>query len=343
MDLGRTTPANLASTSVDVPLDVLSRLTHEGLAFVDQSGRIAVWNDAAASVCGLSTKRVLGAAFSEIFENGEGLLKGTTPEAHQLRLVPRDTADRSIGAAAVRLASGWLISFGPQRQFTAIEQMKSEIISAVSHELKTPIATIKAYATTLREHPDRIASETDEYLKTIEQQADRLTHAVDDLLVAARVDVAHLLKQRVRIALDTLLDEIICALSSEHARRITRATAGIEVSGDPDLLREAFTHLIENALKFSPANTPIHIDAEKDALLTTIRIHDEGVGIDEDHLPYIFERFYRVDSNLTATTSGSGLGLYVARAVVRAHGGTIAVESKSGSGSTFIVTLPVRP
>ena len=328
---------------MDVPLEVLSRLTHEGLAFVGDDGRIVVWNEAAASLCGIDAKRALGALLSDLFVTPDAaLLSLGDHEPQQVRLVTRDDPDRSIGIASVRLAKGWLISFGPQRQFTAIEQMKSEIVAAVSHELKTPIATIKAYATTLRENPERVAHERDEYLHTIEQQADRLTHAVDDLLVAARVDVAHLLKRRVSIGLGTFFSEIIASFAKDDAERIRCSANDLVITGDPELLREAFTHLLDNAVKFSSRASVVRVDASLEGIVATISVRDEGIGIAEDHLPYIFERFYRVESDLAAARSGSGLGLYVARAVVRAHGGTITVESSPGRGSAFVVTLPVR-
>jgi two-component system, OmpR family, phosphate regulon sensor histidine kinase PhoR len=232
----------------------------------------------------------------------------------------------------------------PERlRYREIEQLKTEIIAAISHELKTPIASIKAYATTLRVNPDAVAEQRDEFLRIIEDEADRLARAVDDLLLASRVEAEHLLKERVLIALDEVIDRALAALAFDREDHpVVRRTRGVQISGDPDLLCDVFVHLIENAAKFSPPGTPILIEASTRERDVTVDVTDDGLGIAPEHLPYIFDRFYRVERELTAAAGGSGLGLFIVRGLVHAHGGSIGVRSEPGCGSTFTLRLPLR-
>lgn len=333
-----------AGDDIHVPFEALARVSVEGLAFVDRAGRIRFWNDAAAELTGVPAERAVGAEAATILRDAappSAAAKGE-PRDVQVRLGAQD--ERTVRLRAVDIEDGTLVSFGPQRRYAQIENLKGEIVAAVSHELKTPIATIKAYATTLRENAENIAArQRKDYLKTIEEQADRLTHAVEDLLLAARVDVDYLLARRERVALDAIVDRAIEMIpEAKSTQRVERATKGVEVSGDPDLLSEVFAHLIENALKFSAPDALVRIEATGEPACTVVKVIDHGVGIAAEHVPYIFERFYRVEDNLIASTGGSGLGLYLARSVARAHGGSLGVQTKPGLGSTFTVTLPER-
>jgi two-component system, OmpR family, phosphate regulon sensor histidine kinase PhoR len=232
----------------------------------------------------------------------------------------------------------------PERlRYREIEQLKTEIIAAISHELKTPIASIKAYATTLRVNPDAVAAQRDEFLRIIEDEADRLARAVDDLLLASRVEAKHLLKERVLIALDDVIDNALAALGlDQEDHPVVRRTRSIMLSGDPELLCDVFIHLIDNAAKFSPAGASILIEASTAERNVTVDVTDEGPGIAPEHVPYIFDRFYRVERELTATAGGSGLGLFIVRGLVHAHGGSVGVRSEPGCGSTFTLRLPLR-
>ena len=229
------------------------------------------------------------------------------------------------------------------RRVDEIEQLKNELVSTVSHELKTPLAAIKAYTATLRQNPDVYLEKRDEYLKIIEEQADRLSRLIEDLLMVTRVEGGQLLRRRTAVPLDSILDGALSEIPFDPQRyRIERKTAGIVVSGDPDRLRDLFRNLIENAIKYSPEGGPIVIEAQQHPDRTFIEVRDSGLGIAAEDLPYIFERFYRVQTDETTAIGGSGLGLYIVAAIVRAHGGTIEVSSDPGRGTTLAVTLPLR-
>jgi len=194
----------------------------------------------------------------------------------------------------------------------------------------------------LRHNPAESTNNLIEYLATIEEQADRLAHAVDNLLLVGRVGAEFLLTRREATKLDTILDEISTRLGPSASARIAREGTSIGVSGDPELLVDALGHLIENALKFSADGSTVTVSASVDDGVTVMEVRDRGIGIADEHLEYIFERFYRVERNLTATTGGSGLGLSVARAIAHAHGGSLKAQSTVHVGSTFTLRVPVR-
>lgn len=349
MDLGRTPLTHLAEKRpASIPLDALFALTREGFAYVGSDAHVLAWNDSAAELTGLPAERVLDRDVRTVLVDGAAIVGVPFDGRSRSIRVGVETREgiRWFAAEVVGLnadAYGWLCSFGPERRHREIEQLKNEIVAAVSHELKTPIAAIKAYAGTLRDNPDAVAAERDEYLGVIDEQADRLTRAVDDLLLASRVDADQLLNERVTVPLDDVLGAALDLLQLDpQTHPIVRRTAGVAVSGDRDLLREILRQLIDNAAKFSTPGSEITIAARVEEGMTIVDVVDEGIGIPDEHLEYVFERFYRVEHLLTAESGGTGLGLFIVAALVRAHGGSVSVQSVADRGSTFTVALPVR-
>lgn len=326
---------------VDLDFDAFARFVSDGLAHVGLEGLVSAWSSAAAAITGIEGPDAIGHSLEELFGRvNPGLGFAVVPEP--LELWTNDEHRRVIRATTISVDDGWLVSFGPQQRFAAIDQLKNEIVAAVSHELKTPIATIKAYATTMRMNPAALQNSASEYLETIEEQADRLTRAVEDILRVGRVDPAHLLESRRLVALDDVLSDVESRLGPTAASRIERHTVGVAIDCDPDLTADALTRLIENALKFSADSANILVEAHGSTEAVTIGVSDRGIGIGPEHLPYIFERFYRAEGNLTSTTGGTGLGLSIVRDIVHAHGGTIAVNSTPHQGTTFTIVLPIR-
>ncbi|MCY3834180.1 MAG: ATP-binding protein [Chloroflexi bacterium] len=228
--------------------------------------------------------------------------------------------------------------------FRKAQEMQSVFISAVQHELRTPIAIIKGYASTLSR--DDVEWEGDimrENLAIIEDEADRLTDLVEDLLTASKIQAAREL--RLNLA-DT-------DLSAIAARSVERLASGSKrpidlsfsedfplIPGDAIRLRQVIENLLTNAIKYSPEDKTITVGGRYTEKSVTVFVRDEGAGIPKDQIEKIFERFYRADDKLRARTHGTGLGLYLVKAIVEAHGGEISVKSQLGSGSTFYFTLP---
>jgi two-component system, OmpR family, phosphate regulon sensor histidine kinase PhoR len=325
----------------DLDFDAFARFVSDGLAYVGVEGLVSAWSSAAAAITGIQGADAVGRSLEELFARVDpGLGFAALPEP--LQLWTNDEHRRLIRATVLSVDEGWLISFGPQQRFAAIDQLKNEIVAAVSHELKTPIATIKAYATTMRMSPETLAREGGDYLTTIEEQADRLANAIEDMLRVGRVDPAHLLESRRNVTLDAVLDEVAVRLGPTAAARIERRGTDVALDCDTGLLADAIARVIENALKFSPDSAPVTVEASRGSDGVRIDVRDRGIGIGAEHIPYIFERFYRVEHNLTASTAGTGLGLAIVRDIVHAHGGRISVNSEPRDGTTVSMLLPDR-
>jgi signal transduction histidine kinase len=239
-------------------------------------------------------------------------------------------------------ADGWIVTF-PKPHVEEIEQLKNELVSTVSHELKTPLASIKAYTATLRQNPALYEAHREEFLGVVEQQADRLSRLVEDMLLVTRVESGHMLRRRVNVPVESVLDEALRELPHDPVLHpVERRIAGVELSGDPERLRDIFRNLLENAFKYSPDGGAVEVEARSEGDWTIVTIRDRGMGIEQADLPYIFDRFYRAESQQNAGIGGSGLGLYIVQALVRAHGGTIDARSEAGRGTEFTLRLPVR-
>lgn len=359
MDIGRTLPADLTGDllaevlSFKALYETLSKLVQDAVIEVDASTRVARWNLAAEALSGHAAQSAIGQTLRSILLENEADAVLSVPQdgaPHEVRLTFAQPSGKRIEARGhcVALKSGdsvegWLITCAASRRADEIEQLKNEFVSTVSHELRTPLAAIKAYSATLRSNPDLAAPERSEYLQIIEQQTDRLTRLVDDLLLVTRVEAGQMLKRRVRVRLDSILDRVLEELPFDRqAYTIERQSDDIWLSGDPDRLTDIFSHLIDNAVKYMPLGGAVTITAEAREGQTLVRIRDRGMGMENDHLPFIFDRFYRIESDATSAIGGSGLGLFLVHSLVRAHGGTIEVRSEPGGGSTFTVALPVR-
>jgi signal transduction histidine kinase len=219
-------------------------------------------------------------------------------------------------------------------------------INAVTHELKTPIASIKLYLETLRSR-ELSSEKRQEFYDVMLKDSDRLLGTVDQVLQAGRTREKDRDTKTEEIDLSGLLDETIeLARSRYHledsAIRYSGPTETVSILGDRDELQTAFTNLLDNAVKYSNGQPKIAVRMKSSAMNTAdVYIKDSGVGIPAGDLKRIFKRFYRVPKSSTARPKGTGLGLSIVRAIVVKHGGRVGAESKGeGKGSTFWIQLP---
>jgi PAS domain S-box-containing protein len=229
-------------------------------------------------------------------------------------------------------------------KFREAEELKSTFISIVSHELRTPVSLIKGYAETLlREDARWDSAVVRDSLVVIDEEADRLAEMIENLLDASRLQAGAMRMSMTEVALDRLAERLVEKFktqSDKHAFGVEFASDFPIVIGDEARLTQVLSNLLSNAIKYSPAGGRIKVRGSFGPDQVTLSVSDEGAGIADADLPHVFERFYRADSDLTKRVKGTGLGLYLAKAVVEAHDGQIRVESSPGHGTTFSFTLP---
>jgi PAS domain S-box-containing protein len=224
------------------------------------------------------------------------------------------------------------------------EQRKDEFISMASHELKTPVTSLKGFVYVLQR---RLRKQGDaqalHYLERIDTQLDKLTRLVSDLLDLSRMQVGKLDLQRTLVDLDALIAETVenlQAATPTHRLTIEGATRA-QVSGDEDRLAQVFINLLTNAIKYSPSANRVEVHLAREQDCAVVRVQDFGIGIDEAHQQQIFERFYQVTDPEEKTYPGLGIGLHISKTIVERHQGCIEVHSRKGQGATFSVFLPI--
>jgi len=227
--------------------------------------------------------------------------------------------------------------------FRTAEEIKSTFISIVSHELRTPVALIKGYASTLRRDDARwergIISDS---LTVIEEEADRLTKMIDDLLDASRLQAGGLSLNRADVSLPVLTDRLaerFRTQTKKHTLTVSFPQNCPVLLADENRLAQVLSNLISNAIKYSPEGGEILVSGQVRPEQVVVCVSDQGPGIDARDLPHIFDRFYR-STNAVKQTKGAGLGLYLARAIVEAHGGRMWADPKPDSGARICFSIP---
>lgn len=226
-----------------------------------------------------------------------------------------------------------------------IDQMRNDFISNASHELKTPLSAMKILIESLlhQENPD--PATTRDFLGDINQEIDRLSAIVGDLLTIVRFDSRSEKLQMEPIALDELMFDTLGRLNPVADRAgITVEPSCDElcfVSGDPVKLQQVIYNLVDNAIKYTPRGGNVWVNLFTSSGRAVLEVKDNGIGIPKESLPHMFERFYRVDKARSRSTGGTGLGLSIVQSIVHLHGGDIEVESEENVGTTFRVYLPL--
>jgi signal transduction histidine kinase len=222
------------------------------------------------------------------------------------------------------------------------ERMRTALIANVSHELRSPLTAIKGYTDSLLGGGPWDADTEREFLTIIAASADKLAALVDNLLDAAKMEAGVLHLEREPVRVERIAHQVAGhrrALAPNHPVQVEAAPDLPLADADPMRVEQVIANLVDNAIKYSPTGGPITIRiAGGDTL--TVGVSDRGVGIAPEHAERLFERFYRVDNDLARTTKGVGLGLYICKSLVEAHGGRMWVDSAPGVGSTFSFTLP---
>lgn len=222
-------------------------------------------------------------------------------------------------------------------------RLQDDFVSTISHELRTPLGFIKGYSTSLLRPDTTWDEETQkEFLTIIDEEADRLTRLIEDMLESARLQSKTLQFKFAPIRLDALIRDVATRVNTHHPDlKIEYHLETLpSVHGDGVRLSQVFENLFSNAIKYAP-NSKITISTKALEKSVLVSFADQGEGIPEDFIPFLFERFYRVPGERTVT--GTGLGLYICKQIIMAHHGKIWVESELDAGTTFFIELPADP
>jgi signal transduction histidine kinase len=228
----------------------------------------------------------------------------------------------------------------------AARQMQTDFVANVSHELRTPLTAVKGLVETLRDGAVNDPEVRDRFLETVEDETDRLTRLVNDLLILSRADSQALNLQRERLDMVELVEATVARMAPQAeaqglALRVGAEPGGAPALADPDRMEQVLVNLLDNAIKYSRpgGQVTVEVGSAQDRGVQ-VQIRDEGMGIPAEDLARVGERFYRADKARSRTKGGSGLGLAIARALVEAHGGELRLESHEGRGTTVVLTLP---
>jgi two-component system, OmpR family, phosphate regulon sensor histidine kinase PhoR len=226
-----------------------------------------------------------------------------------------------------------------------MEKMRQEFISNVSHELQSPLTSIRGFAQAMQSD-DVSIQDRKHYLSIIETESMRLSKLTDNLLKLASLESEHVKFEPKAYRLDKQIRNLILACEPQWAAKtidLEVSLQEVEATADEDLLSQVWMNLIHNSIKFTPTGGKICADLQRQGENIAFKISDTGVGISQDDQAHIFERFYKVDKARTRSDNGgSGLGLSIAKKIVEMHNGTIAVTSQPGAGTTFTVMLPAE-
>jgi signal transduction histidine kinase len=228
-------------------------------------------------------------------------------------------------------------------ELESMERLRRDLVANVSHELKTPTSALRAHLENLLDGVERADAHT---LQTMLAQTERLTRLVDQLLELSRLESGDVPMVREQLALRPLVERVLTEIEVVSSRRDVEVSDRVPadlpaVYADAERVHQVLFNLLDNAVRFTPSGGRITITASRRNGAVDVAVADTGPGIAAEHLPRLFERFYRVDRARSRDEGGTGIGLAIARSVVEAHGGRIWAESEPGKGSTFTFELPV--
>jgi PAS domain S-box-containing protein len=314
----------------------------DGVALVDRDGAVRLWNPAAERITGRPEAAALGRRLVDVVPGWPAGEEGRA-ETVPLEL---DGRELWLSISGVRFDDGTVYAFRDLTEERALEAIRQDLVSTVSHELRTPLAAIYGAAVTLRRTDVELEAELrDRLLDIVVDEAKRLGEIVNDLLLASQLDSG-----RLRAAIEATdpraLAESVIESTRAHLPKGTRVELQApselpQVAADPEQLRQVLANLLDNAVKYSPAGGEIGVRLERRGEHLRFAVVDPGLGIPAAEQRRIFEKFYRLDPDMTHGIGGTGLGLYISRELVRKVGGKIWVESREGEGSTFFVEVPL--
>ncbi len=347
--------ANLRLASEKAKVDTMVHEMVDGVIATDEADRVVLINEAAERMLGLSAKAIIGepvlAAIRQpdmvrlwampLSPHGgiyteEVEMSGQRPVALQVTVALIGTGDEIAGKCMI---------LTDVTEFKQIDQLKTDLIAFISHELKTPLTNIGLYTELLLDQFADDDQKVADLLQVVGRQTTRMQHMVEDFLNVSRIEADRALPMNLQPLedLEKLIDDIVAVEGhgrGNHIFEINLPEPMPVLWADRTKVEEVFANLIGNAIKYSPSGGTVTVSGQVQGDMMRFSVSDEGVGISEDDRQHLFQRFQRVGSTVKRIP-GTGLGLFVCKHLIEAHGGEISVESVEAEGSTFHFTLPI--
>ncbi len=319
----------------------------DGVVVLEPNGRVALMNQAALWLLDIRIADPVGIRLvervrdSELIEVITVALESGQPRHGELEMLHRGSFVSVIATPLSGDGSeGVLLMLHDLSNLRQIETTRREFVSNVSHELRSPLASIKALTESLQDGAFDEPAVAADFMERIQKEVTRMGSLVDDLLALSRLESGQTPLNLGPLDLRALTDDLVDSYSTHsdgvRIEQIMPADLPL-VTGDEGMVRQVLVNLLENALKFTSEGGRIGVGAVAGGKFVEVRVKDTGAGIPPEHLPHVFERFYKVDR--ARRDGGTGLGLAIVKHIVQVHGGDVSVESEEGAGSTFAFTL----
>jgi PAS domain S-box-containing protein len=313
----------------------------DGVFLVDSGGVVRLWNHAAEAITGIAREQILGRALTEVLPGWERV--SSRAETLPLELGGQE---RWVSVSGVDFEDGTVYAFRDLTEERALEQIRQDLVATVSHELRTPLAAIYGSAMTLTRKDLELERDLHARLLTvIVEESGRLAEIINDLLLASQLDAGRLHVRIENCDARSLAAGVVEAARTHLPEGITLELQPVAddippVAADEGQLRQVLGNLLDNAIKYSPDGGEVRLSVEPAGESVRFAVADSGLGIPRPEASRIFEKFYRLDPDMTRGIGGTGLGLYIARELVRRVKGRIWVEPNNGRGSVFFVEIP---
>lgn len=334
---------------------ILTSMT-DGVIAIDRKGSILLINPAIEKLFNISYDKSLGKGLIEVVRNFDlekflqEALDSETGMTRELHMFVPDMKTFRISTAPLTNETGTVGAVAVLRDITAFRQveiMKTDFVANVSHELKTPLTSIKGFVETLLDGALDDRETAKHFLEIINDEADRLNRLINDLLSLSRIEAKQKELNRVSLDIEKLINETVNILSPQAKEKNLDIKLNIKhplqvIEADEDMIGQVLINLIDNALKYTHEGGRVSISAETQKEWIRVAVADTGIGIPIDSIPRLFERFYRVDKARSREMGGTGLGLAIVKHILELHNGKIEVDSIVGKGSTFTFYLPLK-
>ena len=319
----------------------------DGVILTDAEGRVRFWNPAAEKLTGVDEDGAIGRELARLLPGWERLAR--QPEAQSglggAAVLPIHLGhERWLSVMSVDFGDGVVYAVRDVTEERALETLRSDFVATASHELRTPMTSISGAARTLLRHGEGLPPHRHrDFLEMIVAESDRLARIVDQILVASRIEAGKIDVSFQRCDATGIARSVVEAAKHRAPSGIELhldAPGSLDVDCDPDRLRQILGNILDNAIKYSPDGGDVRVELHPEDDTVRFVVQDEGMGFEPSAAEAIFERFYRLDPQQTRGIGGTGLGLYIARELVRRMGGRIWAESERGRGAAFSFVLP---